>query len=80
MDNKKILLLAHDGEDFFKARLPFAKFLKAHGYEPFVILPEDHYTEKIRQEGFHVQHSSIERDSKNPLNLLKSVLEIRKFA
>ncbi|MCF0075806.1 glycosyltransferase, partial [Dyadobacter sp. CY261] len=32
------------------------------------------------QEGFHVQHSSIERDSKNPLNLLKSVLEIRKFA
>lgn len=80
MSNKKVLLLAHDGEDFFKARLPFAKFLKDKGYEPFVILPEDHYTEKIREAGFHVEHSRIERDRKNPLNLLKSISEIRRFA
>lgn len=80
MSGRNVLLLAHDGEDFYKARLPFAKFLKNHGFRVFVILPEDHYTELIQKEGFDVKHSGIRRDNLNPIDLAKSVLEIRRHA
>ena len=80
MTNKNILLLAHDGEDFFKARISFAKFLRQEGYQVFVMLPHDSYTSLINEEGFKVQNSSLERDNTNPLNLIKTIFEIRTFA
>lgn len=80
MSNKNLLLLAHDGEDFYKARLPFAHFLRDQGYKVFVILPNDKYTDLIRKEGFEITNSSIERDNTNPIHLLKAVFEIRRYA
>lgn len=80
MGNKKVLLLAHDGEDFYKARLPYAHFLKNEGYQVFVILPRDQYTELIRTAGFEVQNSGIERDNTNPIHLLRAVFEINAYA
>jgi glycosyltransferase involved in cell wall biosynthesis len=80
MANKNVLLLAHDGEDFFKARIPFAKFLRKEGYNVSVMLPSDKYTDPIRKEGFTVQHSSLERDNTNPLNLIKTIFEVRRYA
>jgi glycosyltransferase involved in cell wall biosynthesis len=77
---KNILLLAHDGEDFYKARLPFARFLRKQGFEVFVLLPRDNYTSLIAGEGIIVEHSSLERDNKNPLNLFKVLLEVRNFS
>lgn len=80
MIHKNILLLAHDGEDFYKARMPFARFLRKEGFEVFVLLPKDNYTDLIAEEGIKVEHSSLERDNKNPLNLLKTVWEVRNFS
>jgi glycosyltransferase involved in cell wall biosynthesis len=80
MIHKNILLLAHDGEDFYKARMPFARFLKKEGFEVFVLLPKDDYTDLIAREGIIVEHSSLERDNKNPLNLFKTLLEVRNFS
>lgn len=80
MANKNILLLAHDGEDFYKARMPFARFLIKNGYKVFVIIPYDKYSDIIAEEGIQVKHSSLQRDNKNPTNLIKSLLEIRKHA
>jgi len=80
MSGKNVLLLAHDGEDFYKARLPFARFLKERGYEVSVILPQDKFTDLVSQEGFYVQHTSLERNSANPLSLLRSMREVNSFA
>jgi glycosyltransferase involved in cell wall biosynthesis len=80
MINKNILLLAHDGEDFYKARIPFAKFLRAQGYNVSVMVPFDHYTGLIKDEGFYVQNSSLQRDNTNPLALIKTIFEVRGFA
>ena len=80
MSNKNILLLAHDGEDFYKARLPFAHFLRNQGYKVFVLLPKDRYTDLIRDEGFEVRNSSIERDNTNPIQLIKAIFEIHSYA
>ncbi|WP_439555178.1 glycosyltransferase family 4 protein [Dyadobacter sp.] len=80
MTNKNVLLLAHDGEDFYKARIPFAKFLKERGYHVSVMVPHDEYTARIQQEGFYVQNSSLQRDNTNPLALIKTIFEVRRFA
>ncbi|CAG5069903.1 N, N'-diacetylbacillosaminyl-diphospho-undecaprenol alpha-1,3-N-acetylgalactosaminyltransferase [Dyadobacter sp. CECT 9623] len=80
MTGKNILLLAHDGEDFFKARISFAKYLRQQGYQVFVMLPQDKYTDLINEHGFTVQNSSLERDNTNPLNLVKTIFEVREFA
>jgi glycosyltransferase involved in cell wall biosynthesis len=80
MINKKILLLAHDGEDLYKARMPFARYLINRGYRVFAIVPHDNYSDLIQKEGIDVKHLSIERDNKNPVNLLKSMFEVRKYA
>lgn len=80
MSSKNILLLAHDGEDFYKARLPFARFLKDKGYHVSVIIPRDKFTDLIAREGFLVQPSNLKRNNANPFHLLKSMREVNRFA
>ena len=80
MSSKNILLLAHDGEDFYKARLPFARFLKDKGYNVSVIVPRDKFTDLIAGEGFLVQPSNLKRNNANPLHLLQSMREVSRFA
>ncbi|NIJ51558.1 glycosyltransferase family 4 protein [Dyadobacter arcticus] len=79
MTSKNILLLAHDGEDFYKARMPFARYLIQDGFRVFVIVPQDEYSDLIHNEGIEVQHSSIERDNTNPVNLIKTISGIRRY-
>ncbi|TLV00776.1 glycosyltransferase family 4 protein [Dyadobacter luticola] len=80
MSNKNILLLAHDGEDFYKARMPLARYLRKEGFQVFVLLPSDNYIDLIKQEGIHVEHSNLARAVKNPLSLIKALFEVRGFA
>lgn len=80
MANKNVLLLGHDGEDFYKARIPFARYLRNKGYNVSVMLPHDKFTDLISEAGFKVAHSSLERDNTNPLALIKTIFEVRKYA
>ena len=77
---KKILLLAHDGEDFYKARIPFAKFLIQNGFQVFVVVPKDKYTQAIIDEGLTVFNGSLERDNLNPFDLLRTIFQVRSYA
>jgi glycosyltransferase involved in cell wall biosynthesis len=79
MTKKNILLLAHDGEDFYKARMPFARYLIREGFNVFVVIPRDHYSSLITAEGISVSHASLERDNTNPLKLVKTILEVRRY-
>lgn len=79
MISNNILLLAHDGEDFYKARLPFARFLKNKGYNVSVIVPRDKFTDLIADEGFLIQPSNLKRNNANPFHLLKSMREVNRF-
>ena len=76
---KRVLLLAHDGEDFYKARLSFARYLQKKGCTVSVLLPADQYTELIQEEGFEVQHSNLERDNTNLLNLISTILFVQSY-
>lgn len=80
MNPRKVLLLAHCGEDFFKARLSFAQYLQRQGIEVFVMVPKDNYTSKIQEFGFKVGTTSLQRDNTNPITLLKAIVEANKFA
>lgn len=79
MSDKNILLLAQDGEDFYKSRMPFARHLMRHGFSVFVLIPKDKFSELITAEGLIVKHSSIERDGMGPLKLIRTVLEVRNY-
>ncbi|MCE6990967.1 glycosyltransferase family 4 protein [Dyadobacter sp. CY323] len=76
---KRVLLLAHDGEDFYKARIPFARYLQKEGCTVSVLLPADKYTELIQEEGFEVQHSNLERDNTNLVNLISTILFVQSY-
>ena len=54
MKIKKIALVENSGIDFYNSRLRFALYLKNLNYEVSVIIPNDGYVNKIRNEGITV--------------------------
>lgn len=79
MSFKNILLLAHDGEDFYKSRMSFARYLIRQGFSVYVLIPKDHHSALIMAEGFSVMHSNFERNNSNPIKLIRTVLEVRNY-
>ena len=49
----KIALVENFGSDFYGARLRYALFLQKLGHEVIAIVPNDGYTEKIRNAGIN---------------------------
>ena len=50
----RIAIVENTGSDFFYSRLRLCKFLKKRGYEITAIIPDDGYSEKIKNSGFEV--------------------------
>ena len=69
-----ILLVENHGADFYKSRLKYATYLIQNGWNVFVLVPDDEYTDQIRKSGLIVY--TYVRDHRE--NWLKQVLRIRK--
>ena len=49
-----ILLVENSGSDFYSSRIPYAQFLLKKNFRVTVLIPDDGYTEQIRNTGLRV--------------------------
>ncbi|WP_026751224.1 glycosyltransferase family 4 protein [Sediminibacterium sp. C3] len=68
---KRVLLIENFSSDFFKARLPLAKFLQKQGYEVFALVPNDGYLENIKDAGIHVIGYDLDRKNKGIRQIIR---------
>ena len=71
LGNKRVLLIENFSSDFYKARLPLAKFLQKQGYEVFALVPNDGYLEKIKDAGIQVIGYDLVRKDKGIRQLIR---------
>jgi glycosyltransferase involved in cell wall biosynthesis len=75
---KKILLIENYGSDFYKARIPFAKFLLKKGFDVYAFIPYDDYTEKVNEAGIRTISYKFDRKNKGFLQLFTLIFLFRK--
>jgi glycosyltransferase involved in cell wall biosynthesis len=75
--SKNILLVENLGADFYKSRLKYAKYLVSQGWQVFVIVPFDEYTELIKGEGITV-YSYYSKERQNWLSQIYHILKAYK--
>jgi glycosyltransferase involved in cell wall biosynthesis len=76
---KKVLLIENYGADFFRNRVSFAKYLIAHGYDVFALVPNDEYSRKIEKEGINVLTYNFNRKNKGIFQLFLLIRSYHKI-
>lgn len=71
--NGRVLLIENFSSDFYKARLPLAKFLIERGWDVYALIPTDEYVDLIRGEGIKVIEYELNRKNKGLNQLLKLI-------
>ena len=75
----KVLLIENSSADFYKARLPLAKYLQSRGWDVYALTPEDEYVPLIKKEEIKVISYPLDRRNKGILQLVKLVRIYRKI-
>lgn len=75
----KIALIENCGSDFFNYRVPLARYLEGAGYEVYAVVPEDEFTQKIKDSGLKTLNYSFARNSLNFPALIRTVRELKKL-
>lgn len=73
MKGRRVLLIENFSSDFYKARLPLAKFLIAKGWEVYALIPRGEYAEIISQQGITVVEYELFRKDKGIKQLLRLI-------
>jgi glycosyltransferase involved in cell wall biosynthesis len=76
---KNILLIENSGSDFVKSRLKYAIYLKSHGYNICILMPDDGFSDLIKDEGFIVFVYPLTRNKRVFKNIFQIVSVIRKI-
>ncbi len=76
---KRIALIDNCGSDFYNYRVPLAKYLMDSGYEVFAIVPEDSFTQKIKESGLKTLNYSFARNSLDFPALIKTIKQLKKL-
>ncbi|EAH9127351.1 N,N'-diacetylbacillosaminyl-diphospho-undecaprenol alpha-1,3-N-acetylgalactosaminyltransferase, partial [Campylobacter jejuni] len=74
----RIGFLSHAGASIYHFRMPIIKALKDRKDEVFVIVPQDEYTQKLRDLGLKVIVYEFSRASLNPFVVLKNFFYLAK--
>jgi len=72
---KKVLLIENSSLDFYKARLPLAKYLKEKGWDVYALIPVDENNLLLREQGLKVISYKLDRKNKGLLQIVKLVKE-----
>lgn len=75
---KKIALFYNIGSDFYNNRVHYAYYLQEMGYDVSAIVPDDGFKEKIENLGIKVFTFGLDRNSLNPLKVLKTFKSLRR--
>ena len=73
MNEKRILLIENFSSDFYKARLPLAKYLILKGWDVYALIPNDEYVELIKNNGIKVIGYDLNRKNKGIGQLVKLI-------
>jgi glycosyltransferase involved in cell wall biosynthesis len=76
---KKVLLIENLSSDFYKARLPLAKYLIKNGWEVYALIPNDKYLQLIRNEGIQVIGYDLIRKNKGISQIVNLILIYKKI-
>ena len=80
LKNNKILIIENFASDFFKARLPFARYLKELGWDVHALVPGgSEYSKKIAQEGVIVIEYDLDRNNKGILQIIYLIKVFRRI-
>ncbi|HAA1677775.1 TPA_asm: N,N'-diacetylbacillosaminyl-diphospho-undecaprenol alpha-1,3-N-acetylgalactosaminyltransferase [Campylobacter jejuni] len=74
----RIGFLSHAGASIYHFRMPIIKALKDRKDEVFVVVPQDEYTQKLRDLGLKVIVYELSRASLNPFVVLKNFFYLAK--
>lgn len=72
---KKVLLIENSSLDFYKARLPLAKYVKEKGWDVYALTPDDANSQLLRDQGLKVITYKLDRRNKGFLQIVKLVKE-----
>lgn len=75
--SKRVLLIENHSQDFYKARIPLAKYLKQQGLDVFALVPNDEYVPLIKSQEIHTLTYSLSRNNKGILQIIKLALTYR---
>ena len=70
---KKILLIENFSSDFYKARIPLAKFLKNRGWDVYALVPKNEYYDMICNEGINAIEYNFDRKDKGLSQIIRLI-------
>ncbi len=76
---QNILLIENSGSDFVKSRLKYATYLKTHGYNVCILIPDDGFSGLIKKEGFVVFVYPLTRNKRVFKNIIQIFSVINKI-
>lgn len=80
IENNKVLIIENFAADFFKARLPLARYLKELGWDVYALVPRDsHYSKMIAQEKIKVIEYNFERNNKGVFQIISLIKLYRRI-
>jgi len=76
---KRILLIENSSTDFYKARIPYAKYLLNKGYKVFAFIPNDGLYNYKTYNDITIFYYDLKRKDKNILNFFKTIYTLKKI-
>ncbi|TEY04549.1 N,N'-diacetylbacillosaminyl-diphospho-undecaprenol alpha-1,3-N-acetylgalactosaminyltransferase [Campylobacter sp. US33a] len=73
----RVGFLSHAGASIYHFRMPIIKALIARGDEVFIIVPQDEYTQKLKDLNLNVVIYDLSRASLNPFVVFKNFLHLK---
>lgn len=70
---KRVLIIENCSADFYKARMPFVRFLKKLGWNVSALVPSGEYVKLIREEDIEVYEYNLDRNNKGLKQVIKLV-------
>jgi glycosyltransferase involved in cell wall biosynthesis len=80
LENNKVLIIENFASDFFKARLPLARYLKELGWDVYALVPGDsEYSKRIAQERIKVIEYNFDRNNKGIFQIISLIKVYRRI-
>ncbi len=76
-NSKRALLIENHSQDFYKARIPLALYLKQQGLDVFALVPNDQYAPLIKAQEILTLTYNLNRNNKGITQIIKLALTYR---
>jgi glycosyltransferase involved in cell wall biosynthesis len=72
----RIALVENFGLDFLNFRVPLVKFLEKNGYEVYAVIPDDKYSERVKDTGIKVLTYKLKKNRISPVSFFRTIRQL----